>query len=677
MSGDAKWLVDLVESYGEALGRVVLLPIDRSLIKTSPLPIDKLKRHRDSDWIIGQTQEPPDTWDGGDSAHKTGVLAFCGSEADQGLLVRFEDGNGTMVRHPKEYPWNNPKNCSRDQLIAFTAGCWRAGQTSIAQRLLREHEARGYFCQNTERDEPGSTKNGPADPLLPHEQMFLRVCAGNSGAHWDLVGQTMLQAVIEAVPHQPANIEINQLILECVVCARLDHFVKFVPDYRRRLNLYWGSRDQQEIADVFAAVVEIELTRYSGFVALPFPPFPMGSAFAAVKHIELIYDAATHINWWKDPNNLAQIPVSAVRLFEAAISDGVAQAKYYVETIPRFVSLAGSLVDVAFGGFDVRNLISGDDSERRHSEIMAALREIDQKLQEIIRFLKNDLAFVVNKAVLDAIASHDLLLAEQYYAVWLKPALDQLRSHPNDTTASAVCNAVIQITTLVNTAIASGASYSHRERFLLLVILAAGNDLLRYSRRTYEGYLRDWANAISGILEKYVLDQTYQLSMASLFAKLPSLDELNKSYNQIHPTANSLNVFFGVQIRPAATLGTYGLVGWIATLKINLQEPSKPHWDLTVSTKVGTSGVMPKRPTAEEARDILGLREYGTYSWFGVRENVDGTPDEVGQELRVEADKIIVNSKIRDGAVAVSELLNDARSVNTAAKDVVVALGRG
>ncbi len=118
--------------------------------------------------------------DGGDSANRTGILAMCGSLADQRVLPLFEDGNGWMHRHPTQQPWNNPKNCTRDQLIPFVAGCWVSGNTAIARRLLIAHEARNWVCQNTERDYPGTTKIFPDMPdfLAPDAQQHLRICAG-------------------------------------------------------------------------------------------------------------------------------------------------------------------------------------------------------------------------------------------------------------------------------------------------------------------------------------------------------------------------------------------------------------------------------------------------------------------------------------------------------------------
>jgi hypothetical protein len=69
---------------------------------------------RDDMGIINQLEDDGKL-DGGDSAHRTGFAAFLNSQRDRDLLPRFES-NGVMVRHPTQVPWNNWKNCTRDQL---------------------------------------------------------------------------------------------------------------------------------------------------------------------------------------------------------------------------------------------------------------------------------------------------------------------------------------------------------------------------------------------------------------------------------------------------------------------------------------------------------------------------------------------------------------------------------
>lgn len=229
---------------------------------------------RDASGIICQAQgDPNKPLDGGDSAHKTGFAAFCNSAPDQALLDVFEK-DGIMVRHPTEVPWNNWKNCSRDQLIAYTAGCWRARKHDICQRLLEKHAARfpPFTCQNTEADAEGTTKNPPiGDPMGPHDVMCLRIAAGQLGAHRDLFGQFAMQTAIELADPDPAH-EKNQLILQAILSGRLDLYVKVHPNFRENIRTYWSGmpwRGQPRIAEEFIWCIEKELERYRNRLTIP------------------------------------------------------------------------------------------------------------------------------------------------------------------------------------------------------------------------------------------------------------------------------------------------------------------------------------------------------------------------------------------------------------------------
>ena len=203
--------------------------------------------------------------DGGDSAHRTGFAAFLNSESDKELLALFES-NGVMVRHPTQVPWNNWKNCTRDQLIGYTAGCWRAGRLDINQRLLAAHVARvpPFTCQDTERDYPGTTKNPPiGDPLGPHDMMYLRISAGDNAAYTDKAGQLALQAAIIYAATQDKKVDQNNLILHSILCGRLKLLVDLVPHYEESIRYYWSEwRKQPRIAEEFIWVIKEELKRY-------------------------------------------------------------------------------------------------------------------------------------------------------------------------------------------------------------------------------------------------------------------------------------------------------------------------------------------------------------------------------------------------------------------------------
>lgn len=95
--------------------------------------------------------------DGGDSSHFAGLFARLNIEG-WFILSQYEVKPGILVRYPIKDPWNNPKNFTRDQLIAFIAGCAYAKKYALIRRVFAQHILRLGFCQNSERDYPGSTK---------------------------------------------------------------------------------------------------------------------------------------------------------------------------------------------------------------------------------------------------------------------------------------------------------------------------------------------------------------------------------------------------------------------------------------------------------------------------------------------------------------------------------------
>jgi hypothetical protein len=227
---------------------------------------------RDEERIINQL-ESNGHLDGGDSAHRTGFAAFLNSQVDKDLLPLFES-NGIMVRHPSQVPWNNWKNCTRDQLIGYAAGCWRAGGLGldINKRLLDAHAKRLYTCQDTENDYPGTTKKvrilgvetpSPGDPLGPHDIIYLRICAGDDAAYTDTLGQATLQGAIDVASTQDTTADQNNLILHAIVCGRLKLLVTMMPQYQDSIRYYWSNwRGQPRFAEEFIWVINEELKRY-------------------------------------------------------------------------------------------------------------------------------------------------------------------------------------------------------------------------------------------------------------------------------------------------------------------------------------------------------------------------------------------------------------------------------
>lgn len=414
------WVEELVSLVLRNGGGIGILPPDPTTIAANPKPVGQVTREDETvppPRIVMQAQGDGPK-DGGDSANRTGILAFCGSPEDAANIPKFVGADGLMFRHPTDksdtHDHTNPFNCSRDQLVGYVAGCWRTGRTDIVRTLLADHSARGWLCQNTERDIRGGEKTICPDPLFPHEQMYLKVCAGEKDAHLDLLGQAMLQATIEAIPLQPADVEINQLVLECIVCGRLDHFVEFVPNYQERLNDYWGGwRKQQQIADNLGEVVRIELRRYTSFHSLSFPPLPVFKLAFIKDAIQQAYDALTHINWWTKPDNVfLSVPKASLDGFVAALKDGEQQLKYFVKNADALKAMGTSIAQgigeilrqgPGIGGPFGAAIFGGSTRTEWNEEVDRRLSQIEQKLDSIIAFMSNQLPALVQNALTEAL----------------------------------------------------------------------------------------------------------------------------------------------------------------------------------------------------------------------------------------------------------------------------------
>ncbi len=196
--------------------------------------------------------------DGGDSIHRTGVMAFCGSEQDRKKLDWFISKPGELVRHPRQVPWNNPKNLPRDQAMAAVAGLYAAGEMIKAYFVLLAHEDRGWRCQNTEADSVGTTKPwwNPADWLAPDHRLHLKLCSGLRGTRLEYMW--LRASIIWSCLVRP-NSEQNNIMLQCMVAGReyCRMYDKLHPNWVKATEDYWGGqkrnehgwwRDQKEIA---------------------------------------------------------------------------------------------------------------------------------------------------------------------------------------------------------------------------------------------------------------------------------------------------------------------------------------------------------------------------------------------------------------------------------------------
>lgn len=304
-------VIDLLNNFVNA-GLSPLPPDPGTLAGIAP---DLTKLERDAQGIIMMPQAScgaiaPDQ-DGGDSAHREGVAAFCNSEPDKKLLDLFEDGKGVMVRHPTQVPWNQSNNCTMDQLRGFMVGCWRAGRTDIAQRLLAAHEARNWHCQNIYAPErcPVVKQSDPKAPdvLLPHEIMCLHIAAGATEAYLDPFSQFWLCAAIQTAKTDPKE-DNNNLMFESIVCGRLNVFVAAHPNWKDFVTYYW--RSQAPLGEAVIAVVEKELERYPKDIKIDLLPTEQLNLINSLDGYKELMNV--------DPAHRAEL---AARFGEAALKD--------------------------------------------------------------------------------------------------------------------------------------------------------------------------------------------------------------------------------------------------------------------------------------------------------------------------------------------------------------------
>jgi hypothetical protein len=215
------------------------------------------------------------TCDGGDSSVRAGLLETFEGRHFSNAYFRT---SGQLVRHPSQSPWSNSKNFSRDQLIVKMTGIWRHQENQIAGQIFWSHARRLFFCQNVERDVPGSRKfPWPhqitvgdskdlgrwrlfdfADILMPDQIWHLIRCAR---IRWlsvfAVIGAPWL--VLSLWGHSRSrHKEHNQIICQCWVAGRwaVSLFKRWVPSWKNDLEIYWGSRNEIEYAKMIIKSLE-------------------------------------------------------------------------------------------------------------------------------------------------------------------------------------------------------------------------------------------------------------------------------------------------------------------------------------------------------------------------------------------------------------------------------------
>jgi hypothetical protein len=97
------------------------------------------------------------TGDGGDTLNREGIASFLFGVVSPGLLICLNEKE-YPVRHPYDEPWDNYKNCSRDQLIPAICVGFKLKDKDISNRILQTVKDHNGFASNIERDYVGTKK---------------------------------------------------------------------------------------------------------------------------------------------------------------------------------------------------------------------------------------------------------------------------------------------------------------------------------------------------------------------------------------------------------------------------------------------------------------------------------------------------------------------------------------
>lgn len=204
------------------------------------------------------------TGDGGDSAVRAGILKFTGFMPNL-ITERYHKGEGLLVRHPTQRPWNNPGNFSRDQLMCLIP----ALSPDTVKKVLWSRIKAFCFAQNFERDAVGTTKypyphvvDGEkrwfdyADPLLPNHIGAMVLRAKEWRLYWMLPVAYLLHVLFLVLHAKGKHYEENQTIAECTVYGTLGLYKKLKPHWKDVSAEYWGKRGEKEYHDMLVKWVE-------------------------------------------------------------------------------------------------------------------------------------------------------------------------------------------------------------------------------------------------------------------------------------------------------------------------------------------------------------------------------------------------------------------------------------
>jgi len=202
--------------------------------------------------------DDPTYLEGGDSARSTGIMALCNSVIDQYNLPMFEKPfeSGMLCRHPTQY---GTGDFTRDQLIPFLAGCWKAKQFELAKRVFWAHAKRLFFCQNQYEQFTGKDKGWfGRDPLGPQHIGFMILCARIYWLYPLLIFcfPVMLLDLVWATKVRP-DMEQNQMIAMCFVWDLVWLYIFMHKSWQQETMKYWGKwRGQNEIGELIIKTIK-------------------------------------------------------------------------------------------------------------------------------------------------------------------------------------------------------------------------------------------------------------------------------------------------------------------------------------------------------------------------------------------------------------------------------------
>ncbi len=239
----------------------------------------------------------PTDWsrDAGDSSMRCGMLSISGKEEYTSRLMLYVTSSGEFVRHPRQAPWDNPKNFSRDQMLPLVAGLSKTeeGRKAVRKNLFNRIK-HFFFAQNTERDAKGSTKypfphyyyrsSRPssltvfkkeelssiytiesskfdfADILLPHYIWHMIVASRTWYLYWLApVGVTFFLLHLLFHAYSKETWEENQTVAMCYVQGKWAinifkrlNFSRFIKNNKK----YWTDRGEEEYIELIHNIVK-------------------------------------------------------------------------------------------------------------------------------------------------------------------------------------------------------------------------------------------------------------------------------------------------------------------------------------------------------------------------------------------------------------------------------------